>query len=95
MFPSMAASSSGHWNQDGSRRWQRAAVPRPKPQQPGQDGAGRIDGKGEDGSARPARGGQAKEKQDCDGAQIEGEKRHAAPFMGGVSEPSGRAGVIS
>ena len=24
MLPSIAASSSGHWNQDGSRRWQRA-----------------------------------------------------------------------
>ncbi len=26
MFPSIAASSSGHWNQEGSRRWQRAIV---------------------------------------------------------------------
>ena len=24
MLPSIAASSSGHWNQDGSRKWQRA-----------------------------------------------------------------------
>ena len=24
MLPSIAASSSGHWNQDGSRRWQRS-----------------------------------------------------------------------
>ena len=24
MLPSITASSSGHWNQDGSRRWQRA-----------------------------------------------------------------------
>ena len=27
MLPSIAASSSGHWNQDGSRRWQRAIAP--------------------------------------------------------------------
>ena len=27
MLPSMTASSSGHWNQDGSRRWQRAMRP--------------------------------------------------------------------
>src|SRR5581483_11822612 len=27
MLPSMAASSSGHWNHEGSRRWQRAIVP--------------------------------------------------------------------
>src|SRR5204863_5002500 len=27
MLPSIAASSSGHWNQDGSRRWQRATRP--------------------------------------------------------------------
>ena len=94
MFPSMAASSSGHWNQDGSRRWQRATVPRPEPQQPGQDSAGRIDGKERMGP-RGQPGGRAEEQQDRDGAQGEGEKRHAAPFMGGGSEPSGRAGVIS
>ena len=27
MLPSIAASSSGHWNQDGSRRWQRSMRP--------------------------------------------------------------------
>ena len=27
MLPSIAASSSGHWNQEGSRRWQRAIFP--------------------------------------------------------------------
>jgi hypothetical protein len=27
MLPSIAASSSGHWNQDGSRRWQRSTRP--------------------------------------------------------------------
>ena len=27
MLPSIAASSSGHWNQDGSRRWQRSISP--------------------------------------------------------------------
>src|SRR5439155_972310 len=27
MLPSMAASSRGHWNQDGSRRWQRSIAP--------------------------------------------------------------------
>ncbi len=29
MLPSITASSSGHWNQDGSRRWQRAMRPSP------------------------------------------------------------------
>ena len=29
MLPSMTASSSGHWNHDGSRKWQRAIVPSP------------------------------------------------------------------
>src|SRR5438105_262641 len=27
MLPSITASSSGHWNHEGSRRWQRATVP--------------------------------------------------------------------
>ena len=27
MLPSITASSSGHWNQDGSRRWQRSIRP--------------------------------------------------------------------
>ena len=27
ILPSIAASSSGHWNHDASRRWQRAIVP--------------------------------------------------------------------
>ena len=29
MLPSIAASSTGHWNHEASRRWQRATVPPP------------------------------------------------------------------
>ena len=47
MLPSIAASSSGHWNHDGSRRWQRAIVPSPsRRSQPAR----------RRGSLRPARG---------------------------------------
>ena len=35
MLPSIAASSSGHWNHDGSRRWQRSTRPSVEPH-PGQ-----------------------------------------------------------
>ena len=34
MLPSITASRSGHWNQDGSRRWQRAIRPSPSSPQP-------------------------------------------------------------
>ena len=37
ILPSIAASSSGHWNQDGSRRWQRATRPSSVKPQPDQD----------------------------------------------------------
>ena len=37
MLPSIAASSSGHWNQDGSRRWQRATRAARREAHPGQN----------------------------------------------------------
>ena len=36
MLPSIAASSSGHWNQDGSRGWQRAIAARRRRADPDQ-----------------------------------------------------------
>ena len=37
MLPSIAASSSGHWNQEGSRRWHRATRPAAVEPHPGED----------------------------------------------------------
>ena len=37
MLPSMAASRSGHWNQEGSRKWQRTIFPTSETAHPGQD----------------------------------------------------------